>query len=131
MVPIVHADDGDDSTTCSNATLNGSYGFYRTGTTGTGPLAAVGMIFFDGNGNETFTQSISRNGVFNFDVTSTGTYEVAQDCTAKGFLVNGIEFVRIVIVDGGKELYFLSDTSGNTVYGVGKRIRRSEDNNDR
>ena len=34
----VHADDQHERA-CSNKTLNGSYGSYRTGTTSTGPLA--------------------------------------------------------------------------------------------
>ena len=51
-----------------NKTLKGSYGFYRNGTTSTGPLAALGILFFDGNGNVSGSQSISRNGVFTFDV---------------------------------------------------------------
>ena len=127
VVPLVHADDQDDSRTCSNATLNGSYGFYRTGTTGAGPLAAVGILFFDGNGNATATQSTSRNGVFTFDVVVAGTYEVAEDCTGKEFTPNGVEFARLVIVDGGKEFYLFSETSGNTIYGVGKKIHRPQD----
>lgn len=130
MVPIVYADD-QDGRNCSNAILKGSYGFYRTGTTPTGPLASVGLIFWDGNGDFTATQSTSRNGVFTFDSTFSGTYEVAEDCTAKGFLTNGVEFVRIVIVDEGKEFYFFSETSGFTVYGVARKIHKHEDDHDR
>ena len=63
----VHADDRHERA-CSNKTLNGSYGSYRTGTTSTGPLAAQGILFFDGNGTVSGSQSISRNGVFTFDV---------------------------------------------------------------
>ena len=37
LVSKVHAQEG-----CSVATLHGAYGFYRTGTTSAGPLAAVG-----------------------------------------------------------------------------------------
>ena len=54
----VHADEK----ACSTKTLHGSYGFYRSGTTtSTGPLTAVGIGFYDGNGNVTATQTISRN----------------------------------------------------------------------
>src|ERR1041384_7707022 len=67
---------------CSNKTLKGSYGFYRSGITSTGPL--VGGIFsFDGNGTVSGSQSISRNGVFTFDAPILGPYEVAADCTAR------------------------------------------------
>jgi hypothetical protein len=121
----VLADDRHDRA-CSNKTLEGSYGFYRTGTTPTGPLTAVGILFFDGEGNAFARQSISRNGVFTFDVEFPNTYEVAEDCTAKHFIDTAVEFVRMVIVDGGKEFYILSETAGNTVYGVGKKIHTSE-----
>ena len=66
-IPPVHA-DGRRERACSDKTLNGSYGFYRNGTTSTGPLAALGILFFDGNGSVSGSQSISRNGVFTFDV---------------------------------------------------------------
>ena len=131
IVPNVHAADLTAIKTCSNATLNGSYGFYRTGTIplpdgSRGSLAAVGIQFFDGNGNMTATQSISRNGVFTFDVVGTGPYEVAEDCTGKGFSESGVELFRFVIVDRGEGLYGLSETSGNAVYEVVRRIHTPE-----
>jgi hypothetical protein len=131
IVPTVHANELHASETCSNATLNGCYGFYRTGTTSAGPLAAVGINCNDGNGNSTATQSISRNGVFTFDVASAYTYEVAEDCTGKAFDPNGVEFSRFVIIDGGEGLYLLSETSGNAVYGVGRKIHKPEHDDDR
>jgi hypothetical protein len=136
IVPNVHADDLHAIKPCSNATLNGSYGFYRTGTIplpdgSRGSLAAVGIQFFDGNGNMTATQSISRNGVFTFDVGGSGPYEVAEDCTGKGFSESGVELFRFVIVDGGEGLYGLSETSGNAVYEVVRRIHTPEHDNDR
>ena len=131
IVPNVHAADLHALKTCSNATLNGSYGFYRTGTISLpdgsrGSLAAVGIQFFDGNGNMTATQSISRNGVFTFDVVGSGPYEVAEDCTGKGFTEGGVELFRFVIVDGGEGLYGLSETSGNAVYEVVRKIHTPE-----
>ena len=91
-----HADDHERA--CSNKTLNGSFGVYRTGSTSTGPLAALGILFFDGNGTVFGSQSISRNGVFTFDQTTLGPYEVFPNCTGRGFL-NGVEISRTVIVD--------------------------------
>jgi hypothetical protein len=128
MVPIVHADDRD-SRNCSNASLKGSYGFYRTGPTPTGPVAAVGILSFDGYGNWTVTQSRSLNGIFNFDTTLSGTYEVAEDCSAKEFF-NGLNSARIVIVDGGMGFYSLSVSSNLTVYAVGRKIHTRDDGDD-
>jgi hypothetical protein len=119
----VHADEK----ACSTKTLHGSYGFYRSGTTtSTGPLTAVGIGFYDGNGNVTATQTISRNGVFTLDQTTVGQYEVDADCTGRGFL-NGVQISRTVIVDGGKEFYLLSMVAGNAVFGVAKKIHSSDD----
>jgi hypothetical protein len=130
QIQPVHADDQHERA-CSNKTLNGSYGNYRTGTTSAGPLAAVGFLFFDGNGNVSGSQSISRNGVFTFDAAISGPYEVAADCTAKFLTDTGDEVARVLIVDGGNEFYELSETLGNAVYGVGKKIHSADDNHDR
>lgn len=118
----VHADEK----ACSTKTLQGYYGFYRSGTTSTGPLTAVGLGFYDGNGNNTATQTISRNGVFTLDQTTVGQYEVDPDCTGRGFL-NGVQISRTVIVDGGNEVYLLSMVAGNAVFGVAKKIHSSDD----
>jgi hypothetical protein len=119
--------DADDQhqKACSNKTLNGSFGTYRTGSTSTGPLAALGILFFDGNGNVSGSQNISRNGVFTFDNPISGPYEVAADCTARFLMDNGVEVARVVIVDGGKGFYEFSETAGNAVYGVGKKTTRT------
>jgi hypothetical protein len=121
----VYADDQHDRA-CSTKTLHGSYGFYRSGTTSTCPLTAVGIVFYDGNGNNTATQTISRNGVFTLDQTTVGQYEVDADCTGRGFL-NGVQISRTVIVDGGNEFYLLSMVAGNAVFGVAKKIHSSDD----
>jgi hypothetical protein len=107
---------------CSNKTLRGSFGTYRTGNTSAGPLAAVGHITFDGDGNSMSTQSISRNGVFTFDVSNSGLYVVEPDCTGKFLTPTGDEVARIVVVDGGNEVFLLSETPGNAVYAVSKKI---------
>ena len=126
QIQPVHADDQHERA-CSNKTLKGSYGSYRTGSTSTGPLAAVGILFFDGNGNVSGSQSISRNGVFTFDAAISGLYEVAADCTARFLTDTGDEVARVHIVDGGKEFYEFSETAGNAVYGVGKKIHTDDD----
>jgi hypothetical protein len=112
---------------CSNKTLKGSYGSYRTGTGSQGPLAAVGHISFDGNGNNNGIQSFSRNGTYTFDFRFEGTYEVDEDCTGKFFDTMGNEVARIVVVDDGKEIYGLSVSAGAAIYGVWKKIHNDHD----
>ena len=58
-------------------------------------------------------------------------YEVAADCTAKFLTDTGDEVARASIVDGGNEFYELSETLGNAVYGVGKKIHTLDDDHDR
>ena len=36
----------------------------------------------------------------------------------------GVEVARVLIVDGGNEIYLFSETTGNAVYGVGKKISK-------
>lgn len=108
---------------CTNASLAGTFGFYRTGTIkhGVGGLAAVGILSFDGNGNATVNQSISRNGDYSYDNDGTFTYVVNADCTGT-FLSGGQEFSRFVVVDSGRGIYMFSESDGNAVHGVGTKI---------
>jgi hypothetical protein len=107
---------------CSEAMLHGQYGFYRTGNTPAGPLAAIGFILFDGKGNTAGVQNISRNGSYTLDLDMAGPYTVDENCTGKLYTPDGIEIGRLVIVDGGREYYQLSLSNGNAVYGIGKQL---------
>jgi hypothetical protein len=119
---------------CTNATLKGTYGYYRRGnnhpidsTTNLplpGPItdiAAVGFVTFDGKGGTSGFQHISRNGVFTTQ-SGPGTYSVSPDCTftfsgaANNIVANG------VIVGTGDELFALSMTPGNAVILVAKKM---------
>ena len=118
------ADEWHSHAPCSVSTLEGTFGFYRTGTIefGAGGLAALGILAFDGRGNASGHQSISRNGDYTYDLDGEITYQVAPDCTGKGFL-EGEEFFRFIITDEGHGIYMFSESEGNAVYGVGRKIR--------
>jgi hypothetical protein len=123
--------NGSHAAACSVASLKGSYGFYRTGSTPVGPLAALGSLTFDGAGNVSGSQSISRNGVLQFDIAVGGPYVVNPDCTGKLLQPDGVtEAARLVITDRGDGFFVLSETAGNAVYGVGRRISVPEDSED-
>ena len=116
---------------CSLESLKGSYGFYRVGTVPVGPLAAVGISTFDGRGVFSTAQSIRKNGEDTGDLFTDGTgdafYSVESNCTAK--FINPDDssvFAHAVIVDGGKEIFFMSLSDHNTVTGVAKRISAGE-----
>jgi len=109
---------------CSNRSLQGTFGFYRTGHMyfGTGGLAAVGWLSFDGKGNASVLQSVSRNGEYSFDEEGPFLYAVEANCTGKLLDTDGNEFSRIVVTQDGSALYMMSETDGNSVYGVGTKI---------
>jgi hypothetical protein len=114
---------------CSEASLSGSFGFYRNGSTAIGPLAALGILHFDGRGTVGGSQSISRNGTFQFDVpVPPSPYQVNEDCTARFLSPDGTtEVARVVVFDGGKGFYVFSETAGNAVTGVGRKISEFDD----
>ena len=124
-INAVYANDQlSSSNGCSAATLNGSYGFYGSGTTtaetgGEGPYAAVGTLTFDGKGNCKRRQARSSNGAFETNHLSF-QYEVAGDCTGR-FLYNGGEFETFVIANEGNEIYILKE-SAQTTYLIAKKI---------
>ncbi len=131
-LPKVHADEG-----CSVATLSGSYGFYRQGTTGVATssanaLAAVGITTFDGAGNTVAPahQAISKNGIIsNFDQPAGvgGFYQVNSDCTGRLIAPDGATPIAdFVIVDGGDGFYGLSLSTGNAVIEVARRVQPSQ-----
>jgi hypothetical protein len=122
---LVSAQRGSITRPCTIATLNGTYSFFRSGTTTQGPLAAVGTIEYDGRGFFKLTQTTSRNGNFTeggFD----GPYEINANCTGRWLTPDRQGMVGyFAIADGGNEYYFLSTTTGNTVTGIAKRTRSS------
>lgn len=69
---------------CTNASAAGTFGFTTSGTlilpTGPAPVAAVGSIAFDLNGNASGSQDRSVGGAFAHE-TINGTLTVNRDCT--------------------------------------------------
>ena len=102
---------------CSDGTLRGTYGIQMHGTTLVPPpvggsQTVIGVVkrTFDGMGN--FTQIDNIHGSvtgWTPDRPGSGTYQVNPDCTAATQFVPGpgapVLEERIVIVDGGSELY--------------------------
>ena len=110
---------------CSTAELRGVYGFFRSGTTTQGPLAAVGTGSFDGVGTFEISQMTSRNGTFTQGGFG-GTYEVNGDCTGRWLTPDGQGLGGFfVLLKGGDEFFFLSTMAGNTVSGHAQRIAMS------
>ena len=49
-------------------------------------------------------------------------YVIDANCTGRGFTSDGTEFVRLVVVNGGRVVYMLSESAGNEVYGVATKV---------
>jgi hypothetical protein len=120
IVPKARA--GEDKE-CSNATLQGSFGYSSTGTLlpsyvpppFAGPFAEVGRQTFNGNGHTDGTATLSSNGNIS-KVTIEGTYFVNPDCTGS-MALNVIEFgvtvhADFVIDDDGAELRAIVTEAG-------------------
>ena len=102
---------------CSQATLNGTYGFQRNGQTAPGAtLLALGIATFDGKGNAVATQTSERAGVIGAANTFPATYVVNRDCTGtQTDATTGSIFAQMVVVHGGDEVLGMSLTPGNNV----------------
>ena len=108
---------------CSNATLQGSFGYTSTGTLldtyvpppFAGPFAEVGRQTFDGKGNTTATATLSANGNIQ-QVTIQGTYSVNSDCTGSMTLnvspLSATVHADFVIDRDGTELRAIGTDSG-------------------
>ncbi len=120
----------DEDHTCTLGSLEGPYGFIQTGTLiGAGPIANpnlpianVGVITFDGEGNLSQHLTNSRNGVIS-PVNVTGTYTVnpigesPHNCTGSWTISNG-NTADFVIVAGGSEVMFIRTVPGTVITGI-------------
>jgi len=107
---------------CSDASLQGSFGFSATGTLlalpppFAGPFAEIGRQTFDGNGNTDATATLSANGNIVKGVTVQGTYVVNPDCTGS-MTIYILPFgttadLDFVIDDDGEELRAIVTEAG-------------------
>jgi hypothetical protein len=70
-----------EASACSNATLNGAYGYHHGRVGGPGnPTTVVGQIIADGLGNLSGSYTLSRDGNVSTG-TFTGTYSISKNCT--------------------------------------------------
>ena len=127
----------DEHRECSNASLQGSFGFTSIGTLLAlppplaGPFAEVGRQTFDGNGNTDATATASPNGNI-FKLTLQGTYVVNPDCTGSMTLYispfGATAHLDFVIDDGGAELRAISTGVGSIESRVYKKqLRRGRE----
>jgi hypothetical protein len=130
----VHAHDRS----CSVASLNGRYAFRRSGTnnlvggpncqgfTDCGPIAEMGVSTYDGNGTRglirTTRSTAGEIRAWADQPAPNGTYTVDADCTGSFFDTTGTLRDDVVVVDGGKRFFVLSQDPGTTVLEEGVRL---------
>ena len=119
----------DDAGRCSNRTLRGAYGFTAEGQIlagpVVGPLRAVGLTHFDGNGNLNRVEFATLNGVAISAQwrPATGTYIVNSDCTGSMEITpndgSPARKLQMVVVRNGKEIRAVEEA--NVVSSIGIR----------
>jgi hypothetical protein len=105
----------EDRSTCSDATLHGSYGLHAVGTEPNGdPAHVVGRFTFDGKGNLTGRLFVRVAGENREPPEFSGTYSVSPECIVTdtwGPPTNSTDVS--VIVDHGKRYFILNNTAGS------------------
>lgn len=119
LTPTVHAEQRDE---CTEGFLRRSYGYVFSGPRlGVGPVAAAGIIAFDGHGGVA-AQDTVNNSVAISRRTGMGSYAVDSNCTGSAELggdYGGLSFdFMIVPGSGGSVLSFLVTNPGTVQPGV-------------
>lgn len=103
IVAVLIAATGSASASCSNSSLDGTYGFSaRESST---PLASIGTFTADGAGNITSGQVTQSNNGTISSVTFSGTYTISNDCTGTITTTDSLSSLRkyFVVVSGAKK----------------------------
>ena len=104
-----------------NATLSGTYMSHGTGTVvGVGPVAAVGTIIYDGDGNLINPFTVSFNGTIS-RITQTGSYTVNRDCT--GTVVQGGAHYDFVVAPDASTVFWIETDAGTVLTGTAVRMK--------
>lgn len=109
-----------------NATLHGPYIVFGTGTiVGVGPITAVGVHTWDGQGNTVATYTASVNGNVHPGITVTGSYTVNPDCTGSLSESDGSHYNFVATPDGNSTTWIQTD-AGTVLSGTETRLRHRE-----
>ena len=119
---------------CSVASLRGTYAILRTGVNNVvgGPIASIGIQVYNGDGTFGLTRlTRSDNGDIQ-DWTYAppsvdASYTVDADCTGSLFTSDGTKTNNLVVFDGGKRFFLLSEAAGTIVTEEGIRLEEEKD----
>ncbi|MGO9088035.1 MAG: hypothetical protein ACLQBK_22690 [Candidatus Sulfotelmatobacter sp.] len=129
--------------TCSVASLKGKYAFRRMGMNNLvggsscvglsecGPIAEIGVSFYGGDGTRGAIRNTRSTAgdirPWTDQPAPNGTYTVDSDCTGSFFDVDGTHSNNVIVVDGGKRFFVLSEAPGTTVMEEGIRLEEEKD----
>jgi hypothetical protein len=115
----------DNAVGCAgNSVMNGTYVMSATGTVvGVGPVAVVGVVTYDGQGNGSATSTQSVNGTIYKGVAATATFTVNRDCTGSKTFSDGSQYDFVITLDGSTITWIETDP-GVVVSGTAVRIKR-------
>jgi hypothetical protein len=124
MLGVLGTAFANDSASCNNKLIAGSYGFTVQGTKlgGAGPVGpqvGVAMAQFDGNGSFSQIDTVTIDGTVVADFThtpATGTYTVNSDCTGT-FTINFTDgrppvVTSFIVVENGTEIDAVVTSAG-------------------
>ena len=120
LAPCVQAQDDENGRRCSLQTLKGSYGTLFTGHVrdfpdpGQNPIVIEARDTYDGAGHMTETGASMLSGTTQFELTTTGTYNVNPDCSGSQELP-GVASTKFQIVKHGTEILGILTTGSFTV----------------
>jgi hypothetical protein len=105
------------SAPCTNASLNGDYGFLKVGKTPEGPLNAIGHVTFDGQGNFLGQgQTFDINGKFSINPPGgTGTYSINPDCSGTQKDPTGRVAAHLMVIHDGSQGLEVTMTPGRNI----------------
>jgi hypothetical protein len=128
IIPHAQAEglkDSESDALCprGNATLRGNYMSMGGGTVvGVGPVAFVGKLTYDGNGNVTNPFTLSYAGTI-LQLTDYGTYVVNSDCTGTHTSGNGSQHYSFLVSPDGSKIDYIETDTGTVISGSASRVK--------
>ncbi len=115
---------------CSTATLRGAYGYFFSGSAaGVGPVAAVGLVTFDGLGGVSAKDTLNTNGTV-VGRSGSGIYHLNLNCTGSASItVDAGQFsfdLMVIPHSSGAEFSLIVTSPGAIQTGEAMRIGEEE-----
>ena len=103
---------------CTNASINGSYGYLFSGLLNGAPYAEEGQVTSNGSGGLTASSVVNLNGSLT-PVPANGTYTIASDCSGTAQLTNqfGTHHFSFAVVEDGHLAVFSETDTGAVISG--------------